>query len=273
MPNLRLYPDNAADRATLTATDLPRFEAVALRTDDRTLWRSPSTSATLTLTWPAATPEWLDCIAICHSNLSSAASWRIVATLSGVTVLDTGDQPAHPPQGLGGLVWGLDPLGLNAYTYATSPVVLHWCDLTQADTLTITLTDPSNPAGYLQACRLIVGYHWSPSASVAYGAELSVIDTAKRERTEAGQLVCESGAVYRVMRVSLPVLNTLDRQTLFGQLARRTLRRPLLVALYPDASDAMQDRDYAIWGYLPTTIGADYPSFQRWQSKLEIEEA
>ena len=41
MPNIRLYPDNAADRATLSAPDLPAFQSTALGADDRALWRLP----------------------------------------------------------------------------------------------------------------------------------------------------------------------------------------------------------------------------------------
>lgn len=57
MANLRIIYDNAADRATLTAsTTAGALAATNLQRDEKAaIWRSTDTTATLTATWATAT--------------------------------------------------------------------------------------------------------------------------------------------------------------------------------------------------------------------------
>ncbi len=274
MSAVRFYPDNAADRAVLTGPAVAGMPLANLKADNRLPWRAASTSATLALAWPQ--PEFIDGVALAHSTLSDGATWRLVGRLAGAVVFDSGVTAALPPQGLGEFVWGLDPLNVNANTYNAPPRALAFCWLpaaVQVDQLEIYLADPGLSLGVIQAVRLIAGLSWQPEANPDWGVEVKVVDSGRRERTGDGGLVREAAPLAREMRLSLPTLTTLDRNTLFNQVFRRNTGRPMLVAAMTQAVDAMQDADHAMWGMLAAENGASNFAYQRWSSSIVVQEA
>lgn len=275
MGAVRFYPDNAADRAVLTGPAVASMPLSNLQTDRRDdKWRVVATDATLTLDW--AQPEFIDGVALAHSTLSDGATWRLVGRLAGAVVFDTGVTAALPPQGLDEFVWGLDPLNVNANTYNAPPRALafHWlADVVKVDHLEIHLSDPDHPRGVIQAVRLIAGLSWQPAYNPDWGVDVRLIELGKRERTGDGGFDCEWAPVVREIRLSLPVLPTIDRNTLFNQVFRRNSGRPILVAAMAQAVDAMQDADHAIWGRLVAENGAKNFAWQHWAADIVVQEA
>ena len=273
MSAVRFYPDNAADRAALTGPAVAAMPLSALRVDDRsTRWRAAAASVALQLSWAA--PEWIDGVALVHSSLSDSATWRLVGRLAGAVVFDTGAAPALPPQGLGKFVWGLDPMNVNANTYnaPSNALALRWlAEPVRVDRLEIYFADPAR--GFVQASRLIAGLSWQPAYNPDWGVELKQVELGKRERLGDGGLMAEAAPMVKELRLALPVLPTIDRNTLFNQVFRRCAGKPLLVAAMSQADDSMQDADHALWGYLPTEKSAKNFAHQVWAGEIVVQEA
>lgn len=270
MANLRFVVDNAADRAVLSGEASSALPLSNLQRDGRSvLWASTSKDLTLTVQWPSL--EYLSCIALVGSNLTEQALWRVQAWRGVDEVFDSDWLPAVPPMALGELDWGVNPLGVSAF-YARSRLSILWPEIFGADRLTIALKDPSNKDGCLMASRLVAGLHWSPSVNEDFGGAWQWNNTGKRERLESGDVLTEPGACYRVLTVSLPLLSSHDRSVL-SDMIRRIGSKPCLLSLMPKASDALQESDHTLWGVFPLSWGTRYPSFQRWSSTFDFEEA
>ena len=85
--------------------------------------------------------------------------------------------------------------------------------------------------------------------------------------------MAEAAPMVKELRLALPVLPTIDRNTLFNQVFRRCAGKPLLVAAMSQADDSMQDADHALWGYLPTEKTARNFAYQMWASEIVVQEA
>lgn len=270
MANVRFVVDNAADRATLTAASVATLTASNLQQEGRTVkWRTDNTTATIHATWPL--PEFFNCVALIGNNLSEEALWRISAQYLGKTVLDSDWLPAVPPQTLSDMRWGHDVLGVSAF-YGNSRLSLFWPDSVAADALTIEIKDPTNPNGFIEASRLVVGLWWEPECNQDWGGSWKLVQNGRRERLESGDVITEPGASYRVLSLSLPMLSVQDRNAL-SDMQRRIGNRPFLLSLMPAANDRMQEADYSIWGVFPLSYDERYARYQRWSTTLEIEEA
>jgi hypothetical protein len=114
---------------------------------------------------------------------------------------------------------------------------------------------------------------WQPAYNPDWGVELKQVELGKRERLGDGGLMAEAAPMVKELRLALPVLPTIDRNTLFNQVFRRCAGKPLLVAAMSQAEDSMQDADHALWGYLPTEKSAKNFAHQVWAGEIVVQEA
>ena len=147
-----------------------------------------------------------------------------------------------------------------------------WPAVFAADRLTIDIDDPLNPDGFLTPCRLVAGVYGSPSLIDESGGSWRWVNTGNRGGLEAAGVVTEPGACYRVLTVSLPLLSASDRAVL-ADFMRRIGSKPCLLSLMPEALDTVQAADYTLWGVLPLSWESRYPSYQRWATAFDFEEA
>ena len=210
MSSLRILHDNAADRAaTLTAsTTAGALAAANLRTDRKgAVHRSTSTSVTYTLTWAAG--ETLAAVVLPACNLTPTATMRIQAwdaEAGGTLLLDTGAQLACPGLSSYGSTSAADfQRGLAAKALAWfSPVA-------GVRRLQIDLSDPTNPAGYIDCARLLTGPTWSPEFGAGYGAQYQCADSSTLSRAESGDLVIDRAPAVETLSFSLESMTPADR--------------------------------------------------------------
>lgn len=268
--NLRFVVDNAADRAALSGDGVDAMPLQNLQRDGRfVLWRSAGTHAQITCQFAAL--EYLSCIALIGSNLTEQSRWRVQAWRDADQVFDSDWQLAVPPQPLGSVAWGVIPLGISAF-FLRSRLSMMWPEVFGATRVQIDLDDPLNTDGFLTASRLVAGLYWSPSVGDEFGGSWRWVNTGKRERLESGDVLTESGACYRVLTVSLPLMSASDRSVL-ADFMRRIGSKPCLLSLMPEALDTVQAADYTLWGVLPMSWESRYPSYQRWATTFDFEEA
>jgi len=276
MVNVRIIYDNAADRATLsTSTTAGSLVAANMQSDIKSaVWRSTSTTATITATWTVG--ETISGVAIPFCNLTSGATIRVRGyTNAGDSspIFDTGTIFACPTQQLGLFGWGPESLGVNAYSYGGGVYARAWINNpANVKKLVIDLVDVSNLAGYIEASRLVTGIHWEPKIGAEQGATLTVVDTSKHYRNDAGDQMTDRGTRHRKQTFSLPSLDEQDRAKMWDILWGNGMARPVFVSVYPNSTEPKLEQLHQLYGKLITSPVMGTPYFNRQNASVDIEE-
>lgn len=275
MPNLRIIYDNAADRAVLAASS----QAGALgpvnlqREGKHDVLRSIGLALTITAIWP--TYEIVGCVALPFCNLTPTATIRVrgyVEPDDNVPDFDTGAVPACEYASVGMWDWGALPLGVNAFSYGGGTYARCWFQMVDVKKLIIELDDPDNPAGYIEAARLVTGPYWSPEVNASYGAGVTSVDTSTLNRDGAGGQTVARGAMYRKLSLALDNMTPLDRAEVWRIVRGNGLSRPLLVSLYPDDEDGQLEQAHQVYGRLASNAAITTPYYQAYATNIDIEE-
>lgn len=275
MNNLRIIHDNAGDRAVLTASSHAGALGPAnLQHEGKyDVLRSLGQALTITATW--ATPEIIGGVVLPFCNLTPTATIRVrgyVEPGDAVPDFDIGTVPACECARLGMWNWGALPLGVNAFSYGGGTYGRSWFQMRSVKKLVIDLADPDNPAGYIEAARLVAGAWWSPEQNASYGAGVTPGDTSSQYRNGAGEQKVERGALYRKLSISLDHMTPLDRAELWRIVRGNGLSRPLFVSLFPDSDDVELEQTHQVYGRLANLAAIVTPSFQAYTTTIEIEE-
>lgn len=264
--NLRIIYDNAADRATLTSTStVATLPASNLLVDIKSaVWRGTGTSAQLTLQWTTA--QTVAAVALAFCNLTTTSTLRVRAyTLAAdaAPVLDVTRTAVR----------GSDPIfnvphsqGGDSYAVAYFPVGAY-------EKVIVNVTDVNNPAGYLQASRLICGNYWSPVYNVEHGnVTLGLVDTSKSERTDAGDLRTDRGTIHKTLQFDLSYMPAADRTALYSILRNNGTYRPMLVSVTPEDDDADGEQIFQVYGKLSRMAQIRFQFMNQFGTQLDIEE-
>lgn len=273
MSNLRIVYDNAADRATVTASSTAGVLAAAnLLTDTKSdVWRATDTSARLTLSWSAG--EAIACIALPFCNLSPSATIRaqLYSDAAGtVLVYDSGAVLACPAPALRPRGWTAAQAA-SAYAYGGGASARLWLPSpVQAMSMTIDIADPGNLQGYIEAARLVAGPYWSPMYN-ASNASMTVVDTAELYRTDAGDQGASAGYQYRRVPISLSAMPAADRAA-FVNIVRNSRAAPILLSVFPGSADLALERDHMVYGRRSKDSDVAIKYAACYSTDVEIEE-
>lgn len=275
MTNLRIIHDNAADRAVLTASSQAGALGPGnLLTERKSqVLRSIGTYLQITATLPVG--EIVGGLALPHCNLTSNAKLRVrgyTAPGDAVPVIDTGLILACAYAPLGMWEWGALPLGVNAFSYGGGTYARAWWPRTTARHFVIELSDPDNPAGYIECARLVLGNYWEPQYNASYGASVTPVDTSTQYRTAAGDQGVEAGTSYRKLSIALEHMTPQDRASLWHIVRGNGKRRPLLISLYPDDPDPELEQAHQLYGRLSELAAISAPYYQTYATTIDIEE-
>jgi len=273
MPNLRVIHDNAADRATITASSTAGLLSVAnLKTDIKGVpHRSVGGVVTYTLTWP--TLETLGGAALPATNATPDATIRMRAfdaVTGGVLLADTGVVYAAAGPVLDMWDWTM-ALNANAFAFGGAVKVSAWLpDHVAARRLEITLSDPGNPAGYLDCSRLVVGAYWAPEYNANYGLVQGLTDTSTSTRADSGDLRTERGPTFDTLDFDLEWLKPADRSRMTQILRGTAGGRNVFVSVFPDNGDALLEQDHMIYGHL-VVGGIAAAAFRAYSTKIQMQ--
>jgi hypothetical protein len=157
-----------------------------------------------------------------NHNASTAATIRIVVTNNaadadaGQRALDTGVMPVWGPTVIpGSMPWGTFPWdGIDPRAYPSGYVFFHHADGAPIGRyIWVYLSDPANPAGFLQAGRFMSGAAWSPRSNVDYGTSIRWIDPSEARRTGGGRRLVVGRPRYRQFEM---VFHRLTKNEAFG---------------------------------------------------------
>lgn len=277
LQNLCIIFDNKADTATLAVSSQASASlgSANLLTDIKSdVWRSTGTTETITATWSAA--QLLGGAALAFTDLSTTATMRVryyTEVADTVPVFDTGTNLACPAMAYGLWTWGVPPLGVNAFAYGGGAYARAWLDTAvSVKKVVIDLVDTSNPAGYIEVGRLVLGNYWQPAKNADYGASMSLVDTSKNFRSDAGDLMSDVGTRHKKQTLALSNLSADDRAILWSMLMGNGVSRPIFFSLYPNSDDTRLEQSHMMWGKLVTTPAISLPSYRNFANSLEIEE-
>lgn len=274
MPNLRVVHDNAARRSTITASSQAgSLTADRLKSDRKTrVWRSVGTTATLTVVFDTAEP--VECFALPFCNLTSTATVRVrgYANLADtIPVIDTGTNPACPYIPFDEFEWGVQPLGVNAFSFGEASECVVWFDAQVVKKLVIDLIDTDNAAGYIEASCMVAGTYWSPKINAQWGAGLVTQDLTKNERSESGNLRSDIGTKSKKLSFDLRFLDPADRNRLWNIMLGNGLAHPVFISMFPESTDVVEEQMHQIYGKLTQQSKIAAQSFGTSQAPFEVE--
>lgn len=282
MNNLRIIHDNAADRASLTASSQAASLGPANLQQDRKsgVLRSTGTTQRIAAAWSAQ--EVIACVALVHTNLTSTARMRVrgyAQAGDSAPVLDTGWTMPCPEAPLGTYPFGELPLGWNAYKWGgvntwgrgSGSTLVSWFAPVLVRQLVIDVTGIDTPEGYIEMSRLVAGNYWAPQSNASYGASLQVQDTSEAYRTSAGAAKAAIGTTSDKLSISLEHMTSPDRARLMRILRECGPIRPLLFSLFPESSDPVLEQDHMIYGRVANLSAVSTPYHENYSAPLEIE--
>jgi hypothetical protein len=280
MPNTRIIYNNAVDRGDLAASTTAGALAVTrLATRKKSeAWRSTGTSATLYLTLAAA--ELLGAVVLPYCNLTSAATMRVkvgatkaVVDSAGPYLYDSGTIAALAAAPEAPLGWGAPVQGVNSFAFGGASCARHWFTAKVSGAVVrIDLTDTGNPAGYVEASRLVVGDYWELNVNPDTGLALSVEDSHQQYRNSANDLMTELGTTYRTLGLKLSDMPAADRAKLWSVLCSNGRAVPLFVSVFPGAADGPLESTYQLLCQLSSSSQVSATAFTRYGASLDLVE-
>lgn len=268
MANLRILHNNLADTATVTATGtLSALPATNLQSDGKSaVWRSTGlASVAVALEW--ATPQTVSMVALAFTNLTTASTIRVRCYTLPADVTPVVDVTVNAVKGSASIFDVPHSAGGNSYAAVYFPSG-------SFRRVHLSFTDAANPAGYMQAARMMVGSYWSPVYNVEWGAvTMGLIDTGKSERTEAGDLRTDRGNVHKTLSFDLNYMPTTDLAVLYNILRTNGTFRPMFVSVTPeDADSGDEEQVMQIYGKLSRLGAIKLQFMNQYSTQLDLEE-
>lgn len=277
MANMRIISTNEADAAVLSSADF----AASLPVGNLQLQGRARVARTVNATgskviegeWPA--PKVLSACVLNGHNLTSSATWRLQgwdgAGQTGALVLDSTALPALRRIGWGVFPFGVAPWGSTVFTGWERAFSVLWFAAVAVRSWRLTLADAGNPAGYLQAKRLLLGNYFEPSVNAQYGLQLGWKEDTSQQRTQASTLRSDAGPQYRRLAGNLSHLDEVERAR-FMELCRQVgMRREIFVSVFPETGST-QERDYALLGKFTQMPDGSHGNPASWSNTFTIEE-
>lgn len=275
--SLRIIVANEADTATLSASPAVAASLPVTNLQDPSRARVMRTTGLadqqVKATWTVA--RQVSALALVRHNLTGSGTLRVQLYSDAawsIQVYDSGALKAWPVAALGDLAWGVDPLAPTVFTgWGRAFSVLWLPSLVTARSLVLTLSDPTNGAGYMEASRLFVGRHMEPDKSFDWGIEMGWREDTRQERTDGGTLRSDATEPYRRMRLKLSWLSESDRPKWVDILRAAGRRKDLFVSA--EQSGGMLERDYTLAAKIVSAPVSARVALGRYEMDFEFEEA
>jgi len=274
MANIRMVVGSLADQATLSATHyvgamLPSNLQLSRKEN---IWRSTSIES-VSISGTFSVAQALNCFVLAGHNISSAGLIRLKLRLNGQVIYDSGDYaPANPiPAG----IWraGVDPFGSTYDDQLNTKMVRIWLpELMVTDEFEVTIQDPNNPDGYVEASRLLMGQFITPDWNLSFGGGVNWVDTSQHILMEGGCLETAKGILRRQFTFSLDHLSESDRIRLEVDLAMRGKSTDVFVSLYPEEG-GMKEVTHMMIARRDNDLHIPHVTHSNWASQITFIES
>jgi hypothetical protein len=160
----------------------------------------------------------------------------------------------------------------SAYAFGGGSCARLW--LTTALTgsvMAVSITDTNNLQGYIEASHLLAGSYWEAATNFDYGASAQLIDSTKNERSDAGDLISDTGTISTKLSLPFSKLSPTDRATLWSILRAGGSRYPVFASMFPGHTDLALERDHQVYGKLVTLPTMALPFFNLASATVDLE--
>jgi hypothetical protein len=276
MPNqIRILNNNAADRASLSATTTAGSLVVTnLLTDYKSeVWRSTATTATITATWTNS--ETIGVVVLPFCNLTATATLRVKLYTNAADaspVYDSGTVSAGAGFTSNVWEWNNIPLGVNAYGYVGAPYARCYTTPTTCKKMEVIITDTSNTAGYVEAARLVCGNYFNPVNDAELDVNVEYADTSTNSRSEASDLISDIGVKYKKLSFNLQNMTVADRNAIIAIFKSNGTSRPMYVSLLSNDADVTNEQHMQIYGKMTQQSSISIAYWNAYATKIDIEE-
>lgn len=273
---LRIVYDNAADLSSISAsTTAGSLVASNLLTDMKSeVWRSTGTSATLTLTWTSS--KQIGMVALPFCNLTSTATFRVkvfTEVADASPALDTAAQQCCRQSSTPLAGWSGVAASVNSYSYGGANYAVLWFTPTIGKKVTIDIVDSSNPAGYIEASRIVVGNYFTPEVDAELNVDWSLDENTQNTRSEGSDLRSDIGTRSQMLKFNLSNMSPADRFTMSSILRGNGKSVPMFVSLFPSDTDASKEQAYQIYGKITGAISINHSNWNLFGCPVEISES
>lgn len=139
-----------------------------------------------------------------------------------------------PLYGIGEGLLGITPLGGYSEQLGDKlPLSIVWIEKTVASFAKITISDPENPAGYMQASRLVLGDYWQPNFNFTPGYASVIASSSEQITTADGGTFANRKAQQRKSTVSFKNLLPNEETEMFKLVTYVDKNKHVLVSAYP----------------------------------------
>lgn len=241
-----IAPDNALTATLSCATANASYPATNLITQLRsdTLRTTGVSAQVIRATW--GVNQTIAAVALCRHNLTAAATWRVQLYSDDAWTTSIYDSGAG---GVTALI-STDPGAFDAVGDASFAVlrnsVMYFTQQTTVRSMQVTLTDAANPAGYLEAARLIAGaYVDLENPDWQYGPSWS--DPTTQVRTLGGSLLSQNnGDRTRSFDLPFSLLVESTRNYLFDLARVYGMERDFFWSMWPGDA-GRKEREHQGW--------------------------
>ena len=266
---VRFIIDNAHASAALAATS----EALAIENTQNSLrsrvWRSANLATqviTGTITAEASG------FAIARHNFSALATVQLVLKKSAAVVYDSGAVEVGQTVPAGTWRAGIDAYGGTYDARFETQIYSKWFAPTAFDEYEITITDATNPAGYMQFGQLFLGLSFEPAYGMSYGMQMQWLEQTEHQRTDGGSLRSEgTHAKHRRISFALDWLGDADRRTVLGDFLSVGKRGDVFLSAYPETG-GMLEIEHAFVCKRMDDLRFGHPFAYNWASAFNFEE-
>lgn len=298
MPNtIRVLYDNLVKTATsFTAGSTASSSTVLanVANDTKTsIWRSgvsgtstgSTGTASNTISIAFSSPQNLNCIIMPFCNFRNTIRANITVystTAYGGTTTSFSAQTIVKGDALGVWNWGNNSLGVNNFSFGTTPYASWYTTTTTVGSMTIQLydTSPTTASPAFEVGMILAGQYRSPKVNFDTNPEFGFVDTSKQERTDAGNLIVSRGTISKTVSCNFSYIEgsysdattTLDKNMLLGIQAMNGIYKPTFFSLFPEDTDPDREQMYQIYGYLKQLNSINQPYNNYYSTSLDIVE-
>lgn len=267
MANLRIVSNNVANAAAITAPTGLGLPAANMLTDIKTeYWRSTDAASAIPITLTWASSVSVSMVALAFTNLSPTATISVSgytnsgdaspAFTTAPTLCCAGSQDQTAPIGFGG--------GVNAEV---------WFAQASVQKLIVTVSDTSNPSGYIRIGRLVTGAYWTPDRNIESDSlRLTFQEDTKTSRAESGTLWTDRGPVYKKLQFDLSYLTPADRTAIWKIVTSNGMSSSMYISAIPESVDATETQMYSLYGRLSASTAFSYKYVHLQSTQMQIEE-
>ena len=139
--------------------------------------------------------------------------------------------------------------------------------------LVVTVTDTSNPKGYVQLGRLVAGAAFVPDFNMAYGLSLEMVDTGHADRARSGAKIVFAGLPYRKISMTFSHLSNENRSVLQSFLTQLGYTQSIFVSCYPNWVDVDLEKDYEGFFHLAEPLRISHDRQHQWAVQVTLEDS